>query len=55
MRHQNGRTNQNGDGEIDEHFWAQAAADQAAAGNQDGDDSKLSFALSYRLDIFLTP
>lgn len=34
--------NPNGDGEVDENFWAQAAADQAVgrAGEQEGDDSK---------------
>jgi len=34
--------NHNGDGEVDENFWAQAAADQAAGrtGDQEGDDSK---------------
>lgn len=34
--------NPNGDGEVDENFWAQAAADQAAGrtGDQESDDSK---------------
>lgn len=34
--------NSNGDGEVDENFWAQAAADQVAGrgGNQEEDDSK---------------
>lgn len=42
MRGQKVRMNLNGDGEVDENFWAQAAADQAAgrAGEQEGDDSK---------------
>jgi condensin complex subunit 2 len=36
--------NPSGDGEVDEHFWAQAAADQAAGrtAEQEGDDSKSS-------------
>jgi condensin complex subunit 2 len=42
MRGQNVKMNSNGDGEVDENFWAQAAADQAAgrSGEQEGDDSK---------------
>lgn len=54
MRHQNGRNNQQGDGEIDENFWAQAAADQAAARNQDGDDSKSSSTLFSSVSAFMT-
>lgn len=30
MRGQRDPLNENGDGEVDENFWAQAAADQAA-------------------------
>jgi len=33
--------NENGDVEVDEHFWAQAAADQAAGrAGSDGDEGK---------------
>ncbi|KAG5647899.1 hypothetical protein DXG03_007823 [Asterophora parasitica] len=40
MRGQRVRMNPDGDGEVDENFWAQAAADQAAGrrGDQDADD-----------------
>jgi len=42
MRGQKVRMNANGDGEVDENFWAQAAADQAAGrtGDKEGDDGK---------------
>jgi condensin complex subunit 2 len=42
MRGKRVRMNENGDGEVDENFWAQAAADQAANRDHDadGDDSK---------------
>lgn len=40
MRGQKVRYNENGDGEVDENFWAQAAADQAAGRvDDDGDES----------------
>jgi condensin complex subunit 2 len=41
MRGQRVRFNE-GDGEVDENFWAQAAADQAAGrtGDDEGDESK---------------
>ncbi|TFY72916.1 hypothetical protein EVG20_g107 [Dentipellis fragilis] len=40
MRGQRVRLNENGDGEVDENFWAQAAANQAAArDNEDGDET----------------
>jgi condensin complex subunit 2 len=41
MRGQRVRFNENGD-EVDENFWAQAAADQAAGrnGDEDGDESE---------------
>lgn len=44
MRGQRVRFNENGD-EVDENFWAQAAADQAAGRNvdEDGDESKSLF------------
>jgi len=44
MRGQRDPLNEHGDGEVDENFWAQAAADQAAgrvAG--DGDEGKVAF------------
>jgi hypothetical protein len=41
MRGQRAPLNENGDGEVDEHFWAQAAADQAAGrAGSDGDEGK---------------
>ncbi|KAJ7132119.1 condensin complex subunit 2/barren [Mycena epipterygia] len=40
MRGQKVRYNEDGDGEVDENFWAQAAADQAAG--RDGDDEDAS-------------
>ncbi|KIJ62035.1 hypothetical protein HYDPIDRAFT_95405 [Hydnomerulius pinastri MD-312] len=41
MRGQRVRFNESGDGEVDENFWAQAAADQAAGrlAQEDGDES----------------
>lgn len=40
MRGSRNRPDDRGDGEVDENFWAQAAADQAAGHNRDdGDDS----------------
>jgi condensin complex subunit 2 len=40
-RGQRGPLNENGDGEVDENFWAQAAADQAAGrAALDGDDGE---------------
>lgn len=46
MRGQRVRFNDSGDGEVDENFWAQAAADQAAGrtGDQDGDEGELNYA-----------
>lgn len=43
MRGQRDPLNENGDGEIDENFWAQAAADQAAGRAADGDEGKVAF------------
>lgn len=41
MRGQRASLNETGDGEVDEHFWAQAAADQAAGrAGSDGDEGK---------------
>src|ERR1700761_7859613 len=42
MRGQRAALNENGDGEVDEHFWAQAAADQAAGrAGSDGDEGRI--------------
>ncbi len=38
MRGQRDPLNENGDGEVDENFWAQAAADQAAGLAMSGDE-----------------
>ncbi|KDR67994.1 hypothetical protein GALMADRAFT_231631 [Galerina marginata CBS 339.88] len=38
MRGRRARMNDDGDGEVDENFWAQAAADQAANRDHDDDD-----------------
>lgn len=38
MRGQRGPAPTNDEGEVDENFWAQAAADQAAAGDHRRDD-----------------
>lgn len=38
MRGQKVKINVNGDGEVDENFWAQAAADQAAGRGGDEED-----------------
>ncbi|KAH9000295.1 barren [Lactarius akahatsu] len=48
MRGQRAPLNETGDGEVDEHFWAQAAADQAAGragsdGDEAGDGSGIPF------------
>lgn len=44
MRGQRDPLNENGDGEVDENFWAQAAADQAAGrAAADGDEGKVGF------------
>ena len=42
MRGQRVRFNEAGDGEVDENFWAQAAADQAAGrlAQEEGDEGK---------------
>ena len=44
MRGQRVRYNEGGDGEVDENFWAQAAADQAAGRDrgEEGDESRSS-------------
>jgi condensin complex subunit 2 len=51
MRGQRVRMNENGD-EVDENFWAQAAADQAAGrnGDEENDESKFFSNLHVRAD-----
>ena len=54
MRGQRDPLNENGDGEVDENFWAQAAADQAAGrATSDGEGGVLSHVFSRR--VFLIP
>ena len=46
MHGQRAPLNENGDGEVDENFWAQAAADQAAGrAALDGDDGEVYLTL----------
>jgi hypothetical protein len=53
MRGQRNPLNENGDGEVDENFWAQAAADQAAGrAAADGDEGKVAFSGP---GMYLTP
>lgn len=56
MRGRRVRLNEN-DGEVDEAFWAQAAADQAAANHSDddGDDRKLLTPLTVKQTHFGSP
>jgi len=51
MRGQRVRFNETGDGEVDENFWAQAAADQAAGrlAQEDGDESESGWVLIRRV------
>jgi condensin complex subunit 2 len=42
MRGQRAPLDENGDGEVDENFWAQAAADQAAGRATSGDEGGVS-------------
>lgn len=52
MRGHRVRAGQAGDGEIDENFWAQAAADQAAGrANDDGDESEWPSFIIYSFII----
>lgn len=56
MRGQRVRFDEAGDGEVDENFWAQAAADQAAGrlAQEEGDESKrLQYYLDYNSDSHL--
>jgi hypothetical protein len=43
MRGQRAPLNENGDGEVDENFWAQAAADQAAGRATSGDEGRIFY------------
>ncbi|KAG6910237.1 hypothetical protein DXG01_012372 [Tephrocybe rancida] len=54
MRGQRVRMNPNGDGEVDEDFWAQAAADQAAGRGADGggDDTAGGGAIPFNTQFF---
>jgi condensin complex subunit 2 len=44
MRGQRAPVNENGDGEVDENFWAQAAANQAAGLATSGDEGAILFS-----------
>ena len=54
MRGRRVRMNE-GDGEVDENFWAQAAADQAANRNHDDDDDdcKLIFNFMFMFAVLI--
>ncbi|EMD38910.1 hypothetical protein CERSUDRAFT_133533, partial [Gelatoporia subvermispora B] len=53
MRGQRGRTEPRGDGEIDENYWAQAAADQAAGrGSEEGDETADGGAIPFNTQFF---
>ncbi|KAG6865711.1 hypothetical protein C0991_012527 [Blastosporella zonata] len=54
MRGQRVRMNPNADGEVDEDFWAQAAADQAAGRGDDdgGDDTAAHGAIPFNTQFF---
>jgi hypothetical protein len=47
--------NENGDGEVDENFWAQAAADQAAGLATSGDEGGVPPPPCRLADVSLTP
>ncbi|KAF7309641.1 Condensin complex subunit 2 [Mycena indigotica] len=51
MRGRNVKYNEDGDGEVDENFWAQAAADQAA-GRQAGDDEPGGEVMPFNTQFF---
>ena len=51
MRGSRARLDERGDGEIDENFWAQAAADQAAGQNGEIDESTHHFYPTSSLSI----
>ncbi|KAG6813822.1 hypothetical protein H0H92_006766 [Tricholoma furcatifolium] len=54
MRGQRVRMSSNGDGEVDENFWAQAAADQAAGrtGDDAGDDMANEGSIPFNTQFF---
>ncbi|GLB41719.1 putative regulatory subunit of the condensin complex, a complex required for conversion of interphase chromatin into mitotic-like condense chromosomes [Lyophyllum shimeji] len=54
MRGKRVKMNPNDDGEVDENFWAQAAADQAAGrgGDQDGDETMNDGAIPFNTQFF---
>ncbi|KAJ7133030.1 condensin complex subunit 2-domain-containing protein [Mycena filopes] len=52
MRGQKVRYNEDGDGEVDENFWAQAAADQAAGQNDDEDATGGGGAIPFNTQFF---
>ncbi|EGN96565.1 hypothetical protein SERLA73DRAFT_111171 [Serpula lacrymans var. lacrymans S7.3] len=54
MRGQRVRYNENGDGEVDENFWAQAAANQAAGrvAQEDGDETADGGAIPFNTQFF---
>ncbi|KAI0272463.1 condensin complex subunit 2/barren [Gloeopeniophorella convolvens] len=53
MRGQRAPLNENGDGEVDENFWAQAAADQAAGrAGEDGDEAGNGSAIPFNTQFF---
>lgn len=54
MRGQRVRYNENGDGEVDENFWAQAAADQAAGRDQEDADESKYRCLAQSVSLTLT-
>lgn len=55
MRGQQVRFNENGDGEVDEQFWAQAAADQAAGRAAAEDDEGETIIYSCVIFLKLAP
>jgi len=52
MRGQKVKMNPNGDGEVDENFWAQAAADQAAGRSADVEDESRSNLSRIRMSMY---
>ncbi|KAI9511591.1 condensin complex subunit 2/barren [Russula earlei] len=53
MRGRRATLNENGDGEVDENFWAQAAADQAAGrATSDGDEAGDGHSIPFNTQFF---
>ncbi|THH28569.1 hypothetical protein EUX98_g5607 [Antrodiella citrinella] len=52
MRGSRARVDENGDGEVDENFWAQAAADQAAGRDGEPDESGEGGAIPFNTQFF---